>query len=205
MKSKDSVPYYEHHAERLFSLSLRTRNPGELLPFAELLPERARVLDLGCGSGEDLLLFQKAGFHGVGIEAGASRARMARERVPGVQILERNFLLLSLKEGEFEGAWANRSLHHFSPEETQRVVASVFRGLTVGGVFGLVLYEGSGAFEDREGDLSGPSRFLHPWNEKAACSMIEQSGFRIRKVGRQEARPEAGHPLPSLLILATKV
>jgi SAM-dependent methyltransferase len=205
MKSPDSVTYYEHHAQRLLDLSARTRNPGELLPFAELLPRGARLLDLGCGAGDDFILFSKAGFHGVGVELGPLRAKWARERVPGLEVLEKNLLFLSVKEGEFDGAWANRSLHHFSPEETQRIVATVFRGLKTGGVFGLILYEGAGSFEDREGDLTGPSRYLHPWNEKAACSMIEQSGFRIRKVGRQPADPSRGHPLPSLLLLAGKI
>jgi SAM-dependent methyltransferase len=205
MKSPDSVAYYEHHAHRLLELSVRTRNPGELLPFAELLPRRARVLDLGCGAGEDLILFIKAGFEGVGVELGPVRARWARERAPGAEILERNLLFLTLKEGEFDGVWANRSLHHFSPEATQRIVATAFRGLKPRGILGVILYEGGEAFEDREGDLLGPSRSLHPWSEKAACSMIEQSGFRIRKVGRQPADPTRGHSLPSLLLLAEKI
>lgn len=205
MKSPDSVAYYEHHAHRLLDLSARTRNPGELLPFAEILTPGARILDLGCGAGDDLILFSKVGFQGVGVELGPVRAKWARERAPGVEVLERNLLLLSLKEGEYDAVWANRSLHHFSPEETQRIVATAFRGLKPRGVFGLILYEGSESFEDREGDLSGPSRYLHPWNEKAACSMIEQSGFRIRKVGRQPADPSRGHPLPSLLLLAEKI
>lgn len=69
----------------------------------------------------------------------------------------------------------------------------------------MVVYEGTESFLDREGDLMGPSRYLHPYSEKALCSMIEQSGFKIKKVGRQPAQSDLGHPLPSLLILATKV
>jgi predicted methyltransferase len=142
---------------------------------------------------------------GLGLEGSGVRAEIARAQNPGVEILQKNFLFLSLKEGEFDGVWANRSLHHFEPEVTQRVVGALFRGLKAGGVFGLVIYEGQGGFEDREGDLAGPSRFLHPWSEKAICSMLEQTGFKIKKVGRQTANPSHGHPLPSLLIIATKV
>ena len=79
------------------------------------------------------------------------------------------------------------------------------RGLKRNGVLGAVVYEGEAGFEDREGDLAGPSRWLQPWREKAISSMIEQSGFVIKKVGRQPANPGLGHALPSLLILARKI
>ncbi len=175
------------------------------MPFLELLNPVARVLDLGCGSGLDLQWIRRSGREGVGIEAAAARVRIAREQNPGVEIQEKNFLFYSPKEAEWDGVWANRSLHHDSPEAVQRVVASVFRGLRPGGVFGVVVYEGTGGFQDREGDYSGPSRSLYPWREKPLCSLLEQTGFQIVKVGRKPSAPEEGHPLPSLLILAKKI
>ncbi len=205
MKSQDSVPYYEHHALRLAEQDLRVKSPGELVPFLELLVPNGRVLDLGCGSGFDLQWIRRSGREGVGIDAAPSRARIAREQNPGAEILEKNFLFYSPKESEWDGVWANRSLHHDSPEAVQRVVAGVFRGLRPGGIFGVVVYEGSGGFQDREGDYLGPSRSLHPWREKALCSLLEQTGFQILKVGRKPAAPEEGHALPGLLVLAKKI
>jgi SAM-dependent methyltransferase len=205
MKSQDSVSYYDHHALRLAAHDLRVKSPGELLPFLELLAPEARVLDLGCGSGLDLQWIRRSGREGVGIEAAASRARIAREQNPGAEIHGKNFLFYSPKEAEWDGVWANRSLHHDAPEAVQRVVASVFRGLKPGGIFGVVVYEGAGGFQDREGDYSGPPRFILPWREKPLCSLLEQTGFQIVKVGRRPAAPEGGHSLPSLLILAKKI
>jgi len=110
-----------------------------------------------------------------------------------------------LKESDFNGVWAKHSLDHFSPEATQRIVATLFRGMKTGGALGMVVYEGGAPFEDREGDLSGPSRYLHPWSEKGISSLIEQTGFSIKKVGRQIANPSRGNPLSGMLILARKV
>ncbi len=205
MKSLDSTQYYDHHARRLAELDLKNKNPAELVPFLEELHPKARVLDLGCGSGVDLHYMNKAGIEGVGIEGSKARAELARIQNPGITILEKSFFFLTLKEAEFDGVWANRSLHHFETEVTQRIVATLFRGLKSKGVLGVVVYEGTESYQDREGDLSGPSRFIHPWTEKAMCSMIEQTGFIIKKVGRQTANPSHGHPLPSLLILANKI
>jgi len=205
MKSSDSVPYYEYHARRLADADLASRNGAEVLPFLRELNPGNRVLDLGCGSGFDLQLIHKAGFQGVGLDGSEARLGIARTVNPGVEFLQKNFLFYTPKEAEWDGVWANRSLHHFSPEATQRVIASLFRGLRSGGALGVVVYEGEGGYQDRDGDLSGPSRWVQPWSEKAISSMIEQTGFSIKKVGRQTANPSHGHPLPSLLILARKI
>ena len=208
MKSQEtipSIPYYEHHARRLADLDLRVKEAGEILPFLNLLRSGDRVLDLGCGTGFELQWMKKVGIEAVGMEASPARVALARELNPGVEILEKNFLFYTPKEGEWDAALANRSLHHSAPEGVQRVIAGLFRGLRPGGVLGLVMYEGVGAFEDREGDLSGPSRMIHPWMEKPLCSMLEQTGFGIHQVGRRGADPTRGLILPSLMVLARKV
>jgi SAM-dependent methyltransferase len=207
MKNQETLPsvsYYTHHADRLAQHDLRTKEMGEIVPFLELLRPGDRVLDLGCGSGFELQWMRKAGLEVVGIEASPVRAARARELNPGVEILEKNFLFYTPKEGEWAGALANRSLHHDSPEAVQRVVAGMFRGLRAGGVLCVVVYEGAGAFEDREGDLSGPSRMIHPWMEKPLCSMLEQTGFTILKVGRKPADAARGLLMPSLMVIAER-
>jgi SAM-dependent methyltransferase len=204
MLRNDSLAYYQHHASRLLQNELQHKDLTEIQPLLESLRPGARVLDLGCGSGLDLQSLRKSGFQGVGIEGAAARAAIAREMNPGAEILGKNFFFYSPVESEWGGVWANRSLHHDSPELVQRMVAVMFRGLRVGGRMGLVMYEGSGAFEDREGDLQGPSRMIRPWSEKPLCSMLEQTGFNILKVGRKPASPARGLLMPSLLVLSER-
>ena len=203
MKSQDSVSYYNHHALRISKEALRLKNPGDLVPFLELLKPKSRVLDLGCGSGMDLFYLNRAGLEVVGLDASPKLVEMARAQNPGAEILEKNFLFLNLKEGDWDGIWANGSLHHYDPEMVQRVVATAFKGLKTGGILGIVIFEGMESFEDRESDLLGPGRFIRPFTEKAICSMLEQTGFKILKVGRKPAETETA--LPRLLILTRKV
>lgn len=205
MKSSDSLSFYEMRAEKLALTDLRTKDPAELLPFLERLAPGLRALDLGCGSGLDLQWMRKAGVEAVGLEGAPARARIARERNPGAQIIEKNMLFYTPGEGEWDAVWACRSLHHFPPEAAQRVVAALFRGLKQGGTLGVVVFEGQGSVEDRGEEFDQPSRHIHLWSERALSSMIEQSGFRIDRVGRKAIRPGAADPHPSLLILASKI
>lgn len=200
MQIQDSVRYYDHHAPRLHSTWLKEKNPAELLPFLEAFDKNSRILDLGCGTGMDLTWIEKAGHQGVGVEGSATMIEIARAMNPGLELIQKNLLFLSLKENEFDGVWANQVFQHFPAEQVQRMIATCFRGLKPGGVLGLVVFEGGGSFEDREGDLTGPSRSVYLYSEKALCSMVEQTGFQIKKIGRKQSASG-----PQILILASRV
>lgn len=193
--------YYNFHSSKLHGQWLREKSPSDLLPFIEALEYGSRVLDLGCGNGIDLAWLTKAGFQGVGIDSSTEMVSIARmiHAQSGVEIQQKNFLFLTLQEGEFGGVWANLSFPHLSPEELQRLLAICFKGVKVGGVMGAVLYEGSGSFQE---GVDGPQRKIHLYTEKALCSMFEQTGFQVMKVGR---KTDANDPIPKILILAKRV
>lgn len=204
MQIQDSIKYYDHHAARLSAIWLKEKKVGDLVPFLEELKPNSRVLDLGCGIGMDLAWIQKAGHIGVGVEGSSEMVTRAHQLYPHLEVLNKNLLFLSLKEAEFDGVWVNQTFQHFPSEQVQRMIATCFRGLKPGGVMGLVVSEGSGSFEDREGDLLGPSRSVYLYTEKALSSMVEQTGFVIKKIGRknQDASWSYG---PQILVLAVRV
>jgi SAM-dependent methyltransferase len=201
MQNHDSIRYYDHHVFRLQSLWLKEKNAADLVPFLEELKPNSRVLDLGCGNGMDLTWIKKAGHQGVGVEGSGQMVEMAKTMNPDLEILNKNLLFLSLKENEFDGVWVNETFKHFSSEIVQRMIATCFRGLKPGGVIGIVVQEGSGMFEDREGDLLGPSRSIYLYTEKALCSMLDQTGFQIIKVGRKTATDSTAR----ILVLASRI
>ena len=200
MQNPDSIRYYDHHAPRLHSNWLKEKSVADLVPFLEQLKPNSRVLDLGCGNGMDLNWIEKAGHQGVGIEGSAQMIEIAHALNPKLEVLNKNLLFLSLKEAEFDGVWVNQTFQHFPSELVQRMIATCFRGLKPGGVMGIVVQEGAGSFEDRDGDLLGPSRSVYLYTEKALCSMIEQTGFQIKKIGRKTS----SHG-PQILVLANRI
>jgi hypothetical protein len=74
--------------------------------------------------------------------------------------------------------------------------------LNGGGKLGIVVEEGEVSYELRGNDLQGPSPTLYPWNEKALCSMVEQTGFLVNQVGKRK-RSNSGPA--EILVLASKV
>ena len=81
--------YNENHKEyfdRTFSL-----DPSSFLaPLAERLSSGAMVLDVGCGSGRDLLWFKNKGFEVIGFEKSSGLAELAMEH-SGVEVIEGDF------------------------------------------------------------------------------------------------------------------
>ena len=196
MKSKESTEYYDHHSARLHREWLEQKSPAELSPFLQELKPNSRVLDLGCGSGIDLSAFATAGHRVVGLDQSPKMVDLARALNPGVEIRQKNFLFLDLALGEWDAIWVNGAFNLFAPEIIQRVIAICFKGLATGGTLGIIADEGEGTFEDRSGDLSGPSRQVHLYSEKQLCSMTEQTGFKVDRVGRMTG---------TILILAKRV
>jgi SAM-dependent methyltransferase len=186
MKSQDSTSYHE------------------ILPFLQELEPAGRVLVLGCGTGGDLGYLAKAGQVGLGVESNTALAESTRALNPAFEILEKNYLFLTLKENEYSGAWVNRTFNAFPPEQVQRMVATIFKGLKTGGVLGVIAEEGEGSYEDRGAELTSAPRIVYLYREMQLCSMFDQTGFQILKVGRQ---PEdlLRHQPARLLVLAKRI
>jgi SAM-dependent methyltransferase len=77
---------YKTYHEKTFSI-----DPSSFLaPLAQRLPAEAFVLDVGCGSGRDLLWMKKRGFDVIGFERSPGLAELARESV-GCEVIEGDF------------------------------------------------------------------------------------------------------------------
>jgi SAM-dependent methyltransferase len=79
------------------------------------------ILDFGCGPGRDLKAFADLGHVAVGLEGSARFAEMARA-YSGCEVLQQDFLKLSLPTGRFDGVFANAALFHVPGQELPRVL-----------------------------------------------------------------------------------
>ena len=77
---------YKAYHEKTFSI-----DPSSFLePLVKKLPAEAFILDVGCGSGRDLLWIKKQGFEGIGFERSLGLAQLARENV-GCEVIDGDF------------------------------------------------------------------------------------------------------------------
>ena len=103
--------------------------------YLEPLRTTGRVLDLGCGRGELLLMLREAGVEAVGIEGDPAVVEATRRR--GLEVIEGD-VLEALRGQPDESRDAVTAIHlfeHLEPTHLAVVIAEVRRVLSPGGLF----------------------------------------------------------------------
>jgi SAM-dependent methyltransferase len=109
-EEEDTVRYYDKNAAAYFDETAHLDMSDLRRRFTDLLPEGARILDAGCGSGRDSRAFADQGFDVVAIDASAGMAAQASDQL-GVDVRVMRFEVIEFAE-EFDGIWASASLLH---------------------------------------------------------------------------------------------
>jgi len=159
-ESETIIGLYERHAP-LFDRE-RGRDLMErawLDRFLALLPSRARILDLGCGSAEPIArYFIEHGYEVTGVDASPSLIGICKERFPEHEWIVGDMRTLDL-ERRFDGVLAWNSVCHLNYDD-QRGMFPIFakhakptapltftsgpsRGEAIGTLAGEPLYHGS--------------------------------------------------------------
>lgn len=138
--------------------------------FLTHLPEGARILDLGCGSGRDTLAFRNLGYDVVAVDGSEGMCRVA-ERNTGMPVRRLMFSDLDY-ENEFDGVWACASLLHLPMDELKDVMVKVRMALKPGGV----LY-----VSFKEGEFSGmrDGRFYTDLTEDGLRRLADETVFEL--------------------------
>ncbi len=127
-----SVGYYDRNASAFVRGTVGASMGEALDAFSAMLPERAHVLDWGCGSGRDSLELRKRGFEVTSVDASPA---IAEEALAATQTIVRVETFDKLDEIEsYDGIWACASLLHVRPEELPAVLARAHAALRPEGV-----------------------------------------------------------------------
>lgn len=136
-----TLDFYDADPEGYASSTFGADMSDILGRFASRLPQGARVLDLGCGSGRDSLALMRMGFDVVSVDGSEGMCRVA-ERLSGIRV--RNILFDDLDYvGEFDGVWACASLLHVASDNLPRILRLVGRSLRPGGILYMSFKEGT--------------------------------------------------------------
>lgn len=93
----------------------------------------ARLLDLGCGTGELAGSFIKAGYDYFGVDIEQERIDYARKVYPGGKFHVMDASDLNYPDGYFDQILVTGVLHHLSDEEVRSIVREMNRVLRPGG------------------------------------------------------------------------
>ena len=164
-----------------------SQNYAALLGAIEGEPPFA-LLDFGCGPGRDLAYFRSLGHEPVGLDGCHAFCVMAREH-SGCEVLEQDFLALSLPRERYDGVFANASLFHVPAADLPGVLRILREALKPRGV----LFASNPRGDDEEGwhgDRYGCYWCLETWR-----SMVIAAGFEeVAHYYRPEGKPREQQP-----------
>lgn len=132
MSNNDTSAFYNDNAE---TYATRDRKPPttRLDAFLSALPEQARILELGCGGGQDSAYMLSRGFDVTPTDGSAELARQA-ENLIGRPVKVMRFEELAARD-EFDGVWAEASLLHVPRTDLPGILNRIRNALKQRGVF----------------------------------------------------------------------
>lgn len=150
----------------------RQNRPGRhLRAFMDLLPQGARVLDLGCGPGNASAFLRAAGMVPDPVDASPAMVKLANDRhAIGARLATFDDIDAIAAH---DGVWANFSLLHAVRADLPRHLAALHRALKPGGILHLGLKTGEGEGRDRLG------RFYTYVTVPEITGLVTAAGFTV--------------------------
>ena len=138
-----TLAFYEAEAE---VYAARGQVSRRLANFLDQLPEGGRILELGCGGGQDALAMLQRGFDVTATDGSPALAAEAEARL-GRPVQVMLFEELDA-QGVYDGVWAQASLLHAPAAALPGILARVRQALKPGGRFEANFKAGDGEGRD---------------------------------------------------------
>lgn len=177
--------FYEKNHQHYFDSTIAVDSSTFLDPLARLLEPGATILDIGCGSGRDLLWFAKKGFHPTGFERAASLACLARDS-SGCPVIQADFHQYDFSKLRFSALVLVGSLVHVSREKFPGLLESICQALVPGGLILISMKEGKGLSPALEEDQDG--RIFTLWSKKELEQIFKNLGLTTVNFSRQVSK-----------------
>ena len=124
--------YYNDKAKQFFDDTVNLDMEKLYRSFLDLIPEKGKILDAGCGSGRDTLYFKNRGYSVTAFDYSEELVKLASEHIGGT-VLHMSFDDLTFK-AEFDGIWACASLLHVPKSKMKSVIDKLAEALKQGGI-----------------------------------------------------------------------
>ena len=161
---QETLKYYDQNAEMFIAGSLGIDMSETRSRFVAYLPNKAYVLDFGCGSGRDTKAFLDMGFCVEATDGSGELCARASEYT-GIQVKKMMFHELNAHE-KYDGIWACASILHLPKAELAEVIGKIEAALKTGGV----LYT-SFKYGNSEGIVNG--RYFTYFTEKTLNEFLK--------------------------------
>ncbi len=169
-----TLNFYNANADTYASHLPSPSRVAEREKFANRLPKKADVLEIGCGSGHDAEFFKFSGFEVTAQDGSSELASLASARI-GLDVLVCDFKELAF-DNQFDAVWAAAALLHVPRADFIKVMQNIFRSLRSGGTI-------TASFKQSEHDWTDKwGRFFCEMNAERLRALFSEAGFEVHDV-----------------------
>jgi SAM-dependent methyltransferase len=146
-----------------------------------LLPQKGKILDLGCGLGipYDKYLVDN-GFNLIGVDFSKKHVSMARKNVPKAKFIYKDFTKVKFRPATFDAIVSFYAIFHIPRKENEKLFLTINKLLKRNGI--ILVSLGTGGEEyGFEKNWIGASMAWSTYKPKEYESIIRNNGFKIIK------------------------
>lgn len=187
------------------------RNVADLAPlesikqFIKLLPQNAKIIDLGAGSGRDAKIFTQMGASVIGVDYCSNFIDIAKIHAPLANFQLQDIESMSFPENSFDGAWACCSLGHTPKNKILSVLKKIHSFLKPNAYLYLALKKGAGEILEKDTRYDGDIRKFWAYYEEAELShLLRLASFKILEL-TAVAKTHAYHTHDAFKIFCQKI
>jgi len=160
--------------------------------FANSLLKGAKVLDLGCGAGNDTAKLDKMGFATEGIDLSDKLIEIVKQKTPNLKFVQGDMLKLPYKDASFDGVFAKASILHIAKEDVPKVLAEIKRVLKPKGIVHIAIKGGEGEGLINEDDYGYKyQRFFSYWKMEPFVELLKKQSYKIVRKEVWRRTPES--------------
>lgn len=174
-----TILVYEAHADEYLRQwgKRRYRRPPFMKEWVKKLPVGARVLDLGCGPGQDARYLRQQHYRVVGLDRARPFLTHVRRRSGRLPLVQADLRRLPFRPQAFDGVWAAASLIHLQKQDVRRTLRELHGLVCPGGLLAATFVHGPVTGVLRHGWL--PGRYVSRWLKPELDRTIRFAGWEI--------------------------
>ena len=174
-----TIDAYERSAKECLARwgKRRHRRPPLLAEWLECLPADARLLDLGCGGGQDAGDLGQRGYCVVGLDRTSALLSAGRRRYCSLPLVRADLRYLPFQAMSFDGLWAAASLMHLPKPVARRILTDLYGLVRPGGLFAATVAHGVKSRLVTDGWI--PGRYFARWRKDELARAVRRAGWKI--------------------------
>lgn len=161
--------YYDINAKEYIENTINCDMSLHYQKFLKYLPKTGKILDIGFGSGRDMIYFKSLGYDVEGIDTSVEFVKNMKEQ--GFNVRFESACELNSKD-EYDGIWACASLLHIKRDELEKVITKCINALKENGV----LYC---SFKNGDKEIEKDNRYFNYINEESINFIIKNNNLKL--------------------------